>query len=144
MKESLFLNLTAHQLTDDQKERAKSKYSLAISFLDLRDINPDLYFRLTNQNSKTNLDFDVKLLLKEISKISADYTKVYAHFPIGSPAFLWKFARNALKFLPSHIQPVFSLSERCVEEKINDDNSVERKSVFRFVDFIEVGGRLDA
>ena len=132
----MFLNCTAHSLTQEQSHRA-NHYSNYL--LDLKDDNPVLYENLTNCPP------DIERI-KELVEELIEYLRIkwiesermlIVHFPIGSPVF------NAILFskldrmeLPFRI--LFSHSDRVSIDKKLEDGTIIKKTVFKFIKFLEI------
>ena len=129
----VFLNATAHNMGGEQLDKARE---LAGEVKNLKDINPELASKLVN--SPDNLE-GIATLAEELKdfclELTRDCEKVYVHFPIGSPAFMFALAREFIDF-SGEIIPVFSHSERESVEEVQPDGSVVKKSVFKFKKFI--------
>jgi len=137
-----FLNVTNHSLTTEQRESAIKEFSVT-KFSELKDINPELFERLSNSPSEEVEVFKLALefldYLRDISNdINKKGGKLIIHFPIGSPAL--NFAVAGLittTYASCHFKIVFSHSERVVKEKILPDGTVVKESVFSFMKFIK-------
>ena len=143
-QQNLFLNLTQHQLTPEQISLIKQNYTNT-EIKNLKDINPELFQELKNTPPDySSLDYLADKLLNYIYDIyfSSQYNTIYIHLPIGSPAFMWQFSklfeRNTPIGFKEKVIPVFSHSERQVEELVLPDGTVEKKSIFKFQSFIEM------
>lgn len=132
----MFLNATAHELTEEQMLQAQ-QYSQSV--INLKEDNLGLFEKLVN------CPFE-RQDLEELSEIFLDYIRLQyveaernltVHFPIGSPAFNALFFRKLEKEnLPIRI--LFSHSERkSIDEKL-PDGKVIKKAIFQFVKFIEL------
>jgi hypothetical protein len=132
----MFLNLTAHELTSEQMELARD-YSDTI--LDLKKMNLDLYERLVScPPEKVELLELVYELFDYIIKVSkTSIMRLTLHLPIGSPAFMAIFFMNLdREKLPCRI--VFSHSDRVSIDEKQEDGTVIKRAVFKFIKFIEV------
>ena len=126
----LFINCTQHQLTDEQLKEAKMLAD------DIIDIKKYPVFESIKKSAKTRrgLITQAMELVIFLQLIVAQYDKTYIHLPIGSPAFMFILAPAIIEM--ENVIPVFSHSEREVEEVESDDGSVIKKSVFKFKGFI--------
>jgi len=85
-------------------------------------------------------------LAQELCDYLAEYARfqsarLYVHLPVGSPAFMWILGYY---FPHTYCVPVFSHTERIVEEIQQPDGTVVKKSVFKFEGFIfPDGGEAD-
>ncbi|MDX1957341.1 MAG: hypothetical protein SFU98_02150 [Leptospiraceae bacterium] len=132
----MFLNITAHSLTPEQKEKAL-EYSNVL--IDLKEEDPRLWERLSNCPPDVEI---LKELAKELLhyleiKYSEAKEKLTLHFPIGSPAFMALFFLQYDK-TNMRYRIVFSHSERKSMEELQANGSVIKKGIFQFVKFIEI------
>ncbi len=133
----MFLNCTAHSLTEEQKEEAKKLDPVP---MDLQDLSPELHKRLLNCPS----DYDgIILLLREFCdylsyiKKKAKGEEIYLHFPVGSPFFMASFFSY---FKKKGFNFVFSHSDRVSVDEKQEDGTVVKRAVFRFVKFLILQG----
>jgi hypothetical protein len=128
---SKFLNATAHNLTEKQKEVVKGRYDCDV-IDDLKDVDKTLFDKLTNTPADMGLIIDLCYSLeKVINKGKYDYV----HLPIGSPVFMFVFAMSFAEMIDTTF--VFSHSERKSSEELVDGKVIKR-TVFEFKGFIEV------
>lgn len=134
---NLFLNCTAHDLTNEQREKAK-EFSTEIK--DLKVLNHELWNELVNcpsEPSVLNTLCDKYFYYLRDFINSNSYKTIYFHFPIGSPAlmalFFLKYGKESFpaKFLFSH-------SERMSIDELQSDGSIVKRVVFKFQKFIEL------
>ena len=133
----IFVNLTAHQLSDAQVEEIKKfadeivKAEAVLS----REMIQKLRQCPSDPTELVKLAYEVsEALVKFAREMNAE---LYVHLPTGSPAFMWALADV---FPYTFCTPVFSHSRREVQE-IKTDGTVIKKSVFRFEGFIFPDGR---
>lgn len=128
----MFLNCTAHTLTDEQKFKA-GEYSNEIA--DLKELDGMLHTSLVNcpADEERTLDLVLELiqLLIGLEKKNKD---LVVHLPIGSPYFMAVFFRKFPE--ESRIRFVFSHSDRVSVDEKQPDGSVVKKGVFKFVKFL--------
>jgi len=150
----VFLNATQHELTRDQIKEIPKFISRFIGgnvqaqtqVLNLKDIAPELFNKLKNIKYGDNtfkLAIDLCNLVHEIltfktHTVFKDVYRVFIHLPIGSPKFMFEFAIVLYQLADSRIIPVFSHSERVVEEKVNEKGEIIKVSRFKFNGFEEV------
>ncbi|HMV45729.1 MAG TPA: hypothetical protein PK079_21230 [Leptospiraceae bacterium] len=132
----MFLNVTAHELTTEQRELAAS-YSDTI--VDLKKLNPSLHERLVScpleKGELLALADELLMFIGEVSQMNKN--RLTLHLPIGSPAFMALFFMKLdREKLPCRI--VFSHSDRVSVDEKQEDGSVVKRAVFKFVKFIEI------
>jgi len=143
----LFLNATAHQLTNEQISeiytlvtntiKLKEGESVEVDIKNLKDINPELFNQLTNIQYETNTSELVIEFLRYLFDLinNNGYHMVYVHLPVGSPKFMFEFAVGIHELFyrkESPIIPVFSFSKRITEEVKEADGSIRKVSRFKF------------
>jgi len=132
----MFLNCTAHELTEEQRQKALEYSNILI---DLKTYNPVLWEKLVNCPAEVEalktLAQELLSFLKEVWLKSNQ--NLLVHFPIGSPAFQAIFFQKLdRKSLPIRI--LFSHSERVSVDEIQPNGSVLKKGLFQFVKFLEI------
>jgi len=130
---TIFVNMTAHQLTDEQKETAKKELG-ATEFVEFKEVQPDLFGEMANSPSDAD---DLVYLAKKVGAGMSDMIKtdlIYFHLPIGSPAFNFVLASVLMPQFKGKI--LFSHSERVSKETAMPDGTVKKENVFKFVKFI--------
>jgi len=139
---TVFINLTAHQLTDEQKKTAASEFG-ATEFVDFKDIEPDLFGKLLNSPSDegeiSDIARDTILAMSRVHYRNSG--NVIFHLPIGSPAMMFALATllSGHYYYPTFYgNVVVSHSERSSKEIQLPDGGVKKESVFSFVKFIKV------
>jgi hypothetical protein len=134
MKPSVFMNCTAHELTDKQIVAAK-KLADDLVFYEFSKLAPNLYDRLINCPSEmdrlANLLNDFKKMILALKK---ECNLLYIHFPIGSPFFMALFFASLPR--KKNLNFVFSHTNRISTEEKNLDNSISKTSVFEFQKFL--------
>ncbi len=159
MKKILFLNLTNHSLTEEQINAVHELGGTIINFADLT--NEDLVKEVSHPSTiAANVVQAVKDIIPklknspadsfELYKVSdtlfdilniigqGDWNRVYVHMPIGSPSFMFLVAHmwnERLGYL-GKVVPIFSHSERIVQETKREDGSIEKRTTFKFQKFI--------
>jgi len=132
----MFLNCTAHELTQDQIKLARD---YADKILDLKADNTDLHTKLVNCPPEIEVIqyLALDLLQYLMSKYNESEAKLTVHLPIGSPAFMavffMKLDRVSLSF-----RIVFSHSDRVSIDERQEDGSIVKRAVFKFIKFIEI------
>lgn len=131
----VFVNLTAHNLTEEQVEEAKRRFGVS-EFLSAEDIlDKEVVAKL--RQSPGNIE-ELRALALDVAEVLEQYARknnveLYVHLPAGSPAFMWVLS---LVWPYGWAIPVFSHSRREVIEEKKDDGSVVKRSVFRFEGYI--------
>jgi len=132
----MFLNCTAHELTEEQRQKALEYSNILI---DLKTYNPVLWEKLVNSPAEVEA---LKILAQELLSFLKEVwlksnQNLLVHFPIGSPAFQAIFFQKLdRKSLPIRI--LFSHSERVSVDEIQPNGSVLKKGLFQFVKFLEI------
>jgi len=131
------INMTAHQLTDEQKESAIEFYGIK-SFKEFKDLNLELFNKIANS---PDTNHEIESLAHEtiewIRQIQfANLETCYFHLPIGSPAFMFIF--GSVWGVSSKINILFSHSERVSTEVHSPDGTVKKENIFKFIKFIEI------
>jgi len=132
------VNMTVHELTEEQKQTAKELG--VVSFMEYKDLYPDLFKQVSNSpDNSDELDSLAVRVVNSMNAILAEHKNVFFHLPFGSPAFnfalskwIWFAKKNGIykgKILFSH-------SERVSREITLPDGSVKKESVFSFKKFI--------
>lgn len=132
----MFLNCTAHKLTEEQKTKA---WEYSDEIVDIEELNPALKNRLINCPALLiELNLLADDLLDFLQRIYVETQKeCYVHLPIGSPAFMSIFFMKLNRdLLPMKI--LFSHSVRVSYDEIREDGSVMKKAVFKFIKFLEI------
>ncbi len=118
----------AHTLVPAQEAELKGKFKVEkIEYL--KDVSGSLFQKLTNCQPETTW---LKDTAKELFRLCSKYD--YIILPIGSPAFMWVFATEAV----GAISALFAHSVRKSFDVVKGDGTVEKKSVFEHVKFIEL------
>lgn len=127
-----------HQLTSEQIAELKERFDINENdIVDIKDlVSDDLYSKLTQTPASEELIFDIAVqLMKAINEYVKDISDmIYLLLPIGSPAFMFAFARIANGLMVDGI--LFAHSERVVEEKMMEDGKVVKQSVFKHIKFL--------
>jgi len=134
---AIFVNLTAHSLTNEQKKAATNDFKIT-DFIEYREVLPELYNEMAN--SPADSEELEKLAVKVINSMSemvAQTQSIYFHLPIGSPAFNYVFAGLMGKLAQFKGKILFSHSERVSKEVALPDGSVKKENVFLFKKFIK-------
>ncbi len=137
---NIFLNLTQHKLIDEQIKVIKEDLKCN-DILELRDLNPELFNKLANTPMEkgvlASLAIDLLDLIIQVAEENPN-REVYAHFPIGSPAFQYVFTIifHTLN-IPTNLHLVFSHSNRIANEIQLPDGSVKKEFIFKFQGFIK-------
>lgn len=127
----MFINCTQHALTAEQRAAALELGGGVVA--ELRDLNPQLFARLTQIGS----DVDVKALALEAAVVFVeDHENDILHLPIGSPAFMWHLAQELARFGKSAPRVVFSHSRRESVDMPQADGTVRKQAVFTFEKFV--------
>ncbi len=118
------LNLTQHKSTPAQKDAGvidmkKDSNSLLIELLTFDEI------------PKPN---EIHERAKNIAEIAAKEGG-YTHAMIGGAPFLMSNLEKSL--LIKGIKPIYAFSKRCSVEEQQDDGTVSKRSIFRFLGFVE-------
>lgn len=121
----LFL-LFSHNFTEDQKKDAKESLGVT-EFVSLPD---DLQEKFSNINP--NGELDIKPLREiarwlEINADDDDFVLIQGEF--GTTFYLVDFC------FKRGFEAIYATSERVYEEAHNDDGTVERKHIFKHVNF---------
>lgn len=132
----MFINCTAHKLTEKQVEAI---FDYTSDIRELSEIKPELHRQLLNCPAETEalnaLLIEFIDCLFDLLKTTED-GKLYLHFPIGSPFFMAKFFKtfpdeNRITFL-------FSYTERKSAEEVQPDGNVMKKASFEFQKYLEL------
>jgi hypothetical protein len=151
MANVVFLNATQHNLTKEQIEaipKLAERYvtNPQIQILNLKDIEPELFNELKNiKFGELTYQLAVRLnnLIHRIL-VFGEHTnfkevhRLFVHLPIGSPKFMFEFAITLYRYADAKIVPVFSHTDRVVEEKVNEFGEIVKVSRFKFNGFEEV------
>jgi hypothetical protein len=132
----MFLNCTAHELTQDQIGLARD-YSQTI--VDLKADNINLHTKLVNCPPEIGVIHELVIELLDYLKVKylESENNLTVHLPIGSPAFMAVFFMTLdRKILPFRI--VFSHSDRVSIDEKQADGSIVKRAVFKFIKFIEI------
>jgi hypothetical protein len=128
------INCTQHKLNSEQISQFES-------VVELKDIAPELFDRLSNSPSQPErikeLAYDFISWMND--KVSNTDNTILFHLPIGSPAFMYELGRAEIQFRyeedTNPIPTCFSHSERVMTD--NQDGSKLVK--FLFSHFIYMG-----
>ena len=126
-----------HELTDNQiHELEYSK--LGIQKIDsLKNVNADLFSVLSSMNGNEGL----QCLSDRLHEVIYEGRYKFVILPIGSPAFMYCFAQSSMDIencsYPNY-EALFSHSERKSIEKINEDGTVTKSSIFEHKKFIVI------
>ncbi|HPL94814.1 MAG TPA: hypothetical protein PLK02_06915 [Paludibacteraceae bacterium] len=99
-----------------------------VEVLDLRDENNELFKQISNISVDANLND----LAEQLLNVAKEFDMVI--LPIGSPAFMFKFATKTHANM--NITFLFAHSDRSVIEKTNNDGTITKTSVFKHVKFL--------
>ena len=141
----LFLNATAHDLTEAQKRTIPAlmdalfgKGNVEYEVVDFKEDNPELYKKLTNMKFEDDRSELEERFLAYLNSKVVKWDAIVLHLPIGSPAFTTEMGL-ALGFALSQgqyfVNPVVSFTERKVEEEKLEDGTVRKVSKFEFKGF---------
>lgn len=135
LEKKIFVNLTAHKLTEEQIKAAKEKLGVDEIVEAEEIVSKKLLDRLRQCPSDKNKLIDMAYeLADELYKYAiGKEARLYVHLPTGSPAFMWVFANV---FPHKFMSAVFSHTRREVIKIEQQDGSVIKKSVFKFRKFI--------
>ena len=156
MMRDVFLNCTQHNLTNEQREAALGlPTDIGIEVRELRSIAPELFAQLSDLGEEADicklaleLDFILRGVeacetpegMDEPEEEGRPFRKLYVHLPIGSPAFMFAFARHYTE--PSEgdeprTRFVFSHTRRdSVEIADVESGLTEKRTIFRFIKYI--------
>lgn len=123
------LNTMNHVLNDDQIADLSGMFN-NVNVSDLRDVDNELFKQLSNIAVDSNLNDLANSLLEVARKFDI------VILPIGSPAFMFKFATKTHANMD--IVFLFAHSERVSIEKQNEDGSVTKTNIFKHVKFLVV------
>lgn len=112
-----------HKLSWEQVTSLEQKYS-NLEIVYLCDIQPAMFECLANCPDEEQ---QLQVLAHNLSTIALAFDKII--LPIGSPAFMYIFARI------NYIEALFSHSIRCSEE-VETANGIEKRSVFKHIKWI--------
>jgi hypothetical protein len=142
---NVFLNCTQHALTPAQIEAAKQLGEIR----NLKDVAPNIFAKLQNMDGSENLEKLAFELHRKISSVvsgetgdgtyedgSDELREVFVHLPIGSPAFMFVFARTSGSHV--NVRFLFSHTRRMIEESIGLDGEPTKKTSFIFENFITI------
>ena len=121
-----FLTIMNHSLSSEQKEYAQKEFKVN-EFLFLPDFLKEYFL---NISPFEDLDLEKLSLVTKFIKDNlkkGDFVLIQTEF--GVTFYLVDFC------LKNDFVPVYATSNRIYEEKINNDGSVSRKHVFKFVKF---------
>jgi hypothetical protein len=121
------LNTMQHVLTDEQIADLSGMFNNA-NVSDLRDVDNELFKQL----SSVSVDASLNDLANQLLEVSRKFDIVI--LPIGSPAFMFKFATKTHANMD--IVFMFAHSDRIAIEKQNEDGTVTKTSVFKHVKFL--------
>jgi hypothetical protein len=122
------LNTMAHVLTDEQIIDLNNMFD-NVEVLDLRDVDNELFKQLSNIAVDSNLND----LANQLLSITKEFDIII--LPIGSPAFMFKFARRTHAKVDI-ITFLFAHSDRVSIEKQNEDGTVTKTNIFKHVKFL--------
>ena len=127
-----FINCTAHKLLPEQIEVAKTMG--VTEFVELPD---ELKSVLMNTPGDKDKMYElVNILIKDLSSLIIINEPTYLHLPIGSPAFMYLFQERWLR--PTFVKVLFSHSNRESVEQTRPGGTVNKISMFKFANFIEI------
>jgi len=134
---SIFVNLTAHQLTDEQKEVARKELKVT-DFVEYKEVYPDLFGEMANSpNEESDLEKLSAKVICSMFDMVAQTQGVLFHLPIGSPAFNFALAKLIANAPQLQGRILFSHSERVSKETMFPDGTVKKENVFLFKKFIK-------
>jgi len=136
------LNTMAHALTDEQIIDLNNMFTQN-NISNLRDVDNELFKQLSN----ITVDSDLNYLANWLLEVARKFDIVI--LPIGSPAFMFKFATKIPPKFPSILFPnifnppvnmnltfLFAHSDRISIEKQNEDGTVTKTNTFKHVKFL--------
>lgn len=145
MRKVIFLNCTAHELTPEQITAVQQIDGFTreqVEIKNLKDIAPELFTTLTNLQGDESLNFltfQLEFTIYEEQGTDSDnLTPVFVHLPIGSPAFMFKFAQAIHKEQPINVHFVFSHTKREAMEVTDTQGNKTKTSRFVFEKFIHM------
>jgi len=121
------LNTMAHVLTDEQIIDLNNMFTQN-NISNLRDIDSELFKQLSNINADSSLND----LVNQLLSITKEFDIII--LPIGSPAFMFKFARRTKGIMDKNF--LFAHSDRISIEKQNEDGTVTKTNIFKHVKFL--------
>lgn len=121
------LNTMQHPLTDDQIADLNNMFN-EVNVSKLMDVDLELSKQLSSVSVDANLDD----LANKLIEVARKFDIVI--LPIGSPAFMFKFARKTHANVD--ITFLFAHSDRVSIEKQNEDGTVSKTSIFKHVKFL--------
>lgn len=121
------LNTMQHALTSEQETDLGGMFGKH-QLQDLRDVNFELFKQLSNIAVDSNLNDLANCLLEVARKFDI------VILPIGSPAFMFKFATKTPANMD--ITFLFAHSDRASIEKQNEDGTVTKTNIFKHVKFL--------
>lgn len=124
------LNTIQHALTAEQIEQLGVMFP-GEKILHLRDINSELFAGLANCPADERLMIGMAEHLAEI----LDYDMIdQVILPIGSPAFMFCFARTIGQFRKTPF--LFAHTERVSEDQPQSDGTIKKVAVFKHVKWL--------
>lgn len=131
------LNTMNHVLSNEQIIDLNNMFD-NVDVLDLRDVDNELFKQLSNITVDSDLNYLANCLLEVARKFDI------VILPIGSPAFMFKFATKIPPKFPSIFNPpvnmdltfLFAHSDRVSVEKQNEDGTITKTNVFKHVKFL--------
>ena len=136
------LNTMQHALTDEQIIDLNNMFTQN-NISNLRDVDNELFKQISNISVDANLND----LAEQLLNVAKEFDIVI--LPIGSPAFMFKFATKIPPKVPSILFPnifnppvnmdltfLFAHSDRVSVEKQNEDGTVTKTNTFKHVKFL--------
>jgi len=134
---SIFVNLTAHPLTDEQRNTAEKELGVT-DFVEYKDTIPYLFNKMVNSpDDPEKLERLAVGVIHSLEEMICDCSNVYFHLPLGSPAFNFIFAGIIANLVQFKGKILFSHSERVSKEIALPNGTVRKENVFKFVRFIK-------
>ncbi|HPW67759.1 MAG TPA: hypothetical protein PLS84_11860 [Salinivirgaceae bacterium] len=121
------LNTMQHALTSEQETDLGGMFGIYY-LRELQDVNFELFKQLSN----IAVDSDLNDLANCLLEVARKFDIVI--LPIGSPAFMFKFATKTPANMD--ITFLFAHSDRIAIEKTNDDGTITKTSIFKHVKFL--------
>lgn len=136
------LNTMQHALTDEQIIDLNNMFTQN-NISNLRDVDNELFKQISNISVDANLND----LAEQLLNVAKEFDIVI--LPIGSPAFMFKFATKIPPKFPSILFPnifnppvnmdltfLFAHSDRVSVEKQNEDGTITKTNIFKHVKFL--------
>lgn len=127
VKECKILNIwgSPHDITDEQKSELKG------DLIHLRDVSKSLFETISSLKEDTDIETVVSEMAVIVEAYKAHYENVYFIQPAGHQLLMCYLGLN-------HIPCKFAFSERVSEDKVMDDGSIRKISVFKHKCFMTI------